>query len=66
MAEQDLTRRTLYDLVWSRPITKVAEEFGISDVGLKKICEKHPRPDAASWLLGQEGRGPTCQTDPIP
>jgi hypothetical protein len=34
MAEQDLTRRALYDIVWSRPMTKVAEEFGISDVGL--------------------------------
>ena len=28
----------MYDLVWSRPMTKVAEEFGISDVALKKTC----------------------------
>ncbi|MBO1905820.1 hypothetical protein KHP60_12145 [Microvirga sp. 3-52] len=32
---------TLYDLVWRRPMTKVAAEFQISDVGLAKICDNH-------------------------
>lgn len=32
MPEQELTRRAMYDLVWSRPMTNVAEDFGISDV----------------------------------
>ena len=26
-----LTRRELYDLVWSKPMTDLAEEFGLSD-----------------------------------
>lgn len=58
MAEQDLTRRALYDLVWSRPMTKVAEEFGISDVGLKKICEKHrvPTPPRGYWAKKEAGQ----------
>jgi hypothetical protein len=37
MPEQELTRRAMYDLVWSRPITKVAEDFGISDVALTRF-----------------------------
>lgn len=35
------TRRELYDLIWSTPMSKLAEEFGISDRGLAKICERH-------------------------
>lgn len=46
-----LTRRELYDLVWDRPMTKVAAEFQISDVALKKICVKHrvPAPGRGYW-----------------
>lgn len=36
-----LTRRELYDLVWATPISKLAADFGISDRGLAKICERH-------------------------
>jgi hypothetical protein len=51
MPEQKLTRRAMYDLVWSRPMTKVAEDLGISDVALKKICDKHrvPTPQRGYW-----------------
>lgn len=34
------TRQEIYDQVWTRPMTKVAAELGISDVALKKICVK--------------------------
>jgi hypothetical protein len=58
MAEQILTRRVLYDLVWSRPMTKVAAEFGISDVGLKKVCDKHrvPTPPRGYWARKDAGQ----------
>jgi hypothetical protein len=51
MPEQELTSRAMYDLVWSRPLTKVAEDLGISDVALKKICDKHriPTPSRGHW-----------------
>lgn len=39
-----LTRRNLYEKVWSQPIRTLAKEFGISDVGLKKICTRHHIP----------------------
>lgn len=35
------TREELFKQVWERPMTKVAADYGISDVALKKICTKH-------------------------
>ena len=46
-----LTRRDLYDMVWSRPATQVAEELGMSDVALAKWCRKMsiPKPGVGYW-----------------
>jgi hypothetical protein len=54
-----LTRRELYDLVWSKPMRDVAADLGISDVGLSKVCERHrvPRPEQGYWnkkIAGQK------------
>jgi hypothetical protein len=48
---KELSRRELYDLVWARPMTKVAVDLGISDVALHKICQKHrvPAPNRGYW-----------------
>jgi len=45
------TRKELYDLVWSKPITQIAEEFGLSDVAIHKICKKNriPNPGLGYW-----------------
>ena len=42
MEEKTITihRDTLYNKVWEIPVSRLAPEFGISDVGLKKICIK--------------------------
>ena len=58
MPPQELTRRAMYDLVWSRPMKKVAEEFRISDVALKKICDKHrvPTPPRGYWAKKEAGK----------
>ena len=42
-----LSRQELYDLVWSKPVTEVAKELGISDVALAKRCRalNIPLPD---------------------
>jgi hypothetical protein len=62
MPEQELTRRAMYDLVWSRPMTKVAEDLEMSDVALKKICDKHrvPTPPRGYWAKRDAGK-PTKQ-----
>ncbi len=48
---ESLTRSELYDLVWSKPVAKVAEDLGISGVAVKKICDKHrvPVPGRGYW-----------------
>jgi hypothetical protein len=33
-----VTREELYDLVWSTRMSRLAPEFGISDVALAKVC----------------------------
>jgi hypothetical protein len=57
MATKSLTRKQLYDQVWSEPMSKLAARFGLSDVGLAKICRKHdiPRPPRGYWARQQAG-----------
>ena len=58
MPEHALTRRAMYDLAWSRPVSKVAEDLGISDVALKRICDKQgfPRPRGGYWAKRDAGK----------
>lgn len=52
------TRSELYDLVWSKPIQKLAVEFGLSDVGLSKACKKAdiPVPERGYWAKKAAGK----------
>ncbi len=54
----ELTREELFTKVWERPMTKVAADFGISDVALKKICDKHriPVPGRGYWARMAAGK----------
>lgn len=52
-----IPRADLYARVWSIPMQHLAPEFGLSDVGLAKVCRRHgiPRPPRGHWtrvLLG--------------
>jgi len=38
--DREITREKLHDLVWSTPTRTAAKKFGLSDVGLAKICRK--------------------------
>ncbi len=46
-----LTRRELYDLVWSKPITTLAKELNFDAYSLRKICKKHnvSLPKTGHW-----------------
>jgi hypothetical protein len=61
-----VTRRQLYELVWDQPMTKLAAQFGLSDVGLRKICHKHrvPTPPVGYWAKKAHGKRVT--TKPLP
>lgn len=37
---ESLNREELYKQVWSQPMTKTAKSYGLSDVGLAKLCRK--------------------------
>ena len=51
-AKMELSRKGLYDLVWSIPMTKVGEQLAVSDVAIRKIYVKMdiPRPPQGYWL----------------
>lgn len=53
-----IAREELYQLVWAKPGTVLAKEFGMSDVGLAKVCKKLkvPRPYRGYWQLLEAGR----------
>ena len=55
---RELTRAVLFYLVWARPVTKVAADFGLSDVALHKICKKHrvPTPGRGYWAKLAAGK----------
>ena len=48
---RQISRKDLYDLVWEEPMNKLAERFGISDVGLAKVCRRAgiPVPTRGYW-----------------
>jgi len=53
-----LSREDLYTKVWKTPMCRLAKEFGISDVGLAKICRKHaiPTPPRGYWARLEHGK----------
>lgn len=53
-----VSRRELHDQVWSDPRTKLAPNYGLSDVGLAKVCAKHdiPRPPVGHWAKLAHGK----------
>jgi hypothetical protein len=51
-------RQELYERVWATPMRTLAAEFGVSDVGLAKACERHriPCPPRGYWAKKQHGK----------
>ncbi|MBR9826598.1 MAG: hypothetical protein GYB36_12475 [Alphaproteobacteria bacterium] len=58
MERTTLTRQQLYELVWSKPMTTLAKDFGITGNGLAKICERLgvPRPPRGYWAKKEAGK----------
>ncbi len=53
-----LSRKELYKKVWTTPMIHLAKEFGISDRGLAKICQRYdiPRPRLGYWAKLEHGK----------
>ena len=52
------TRKELYELVLSKPMSELAKVFEMSDVGLKKICKAAyiPTPPLGYWAKLKNGK----------
>lgn len=50
-------RETLYEEIWSKPIVDVAEQYGVSDVTILKICKslEVPVPSRGHWARVRAG-----------
>jgi hypothetical protein len=55
-----LSREDLYELAWSKPISELAKDFGISDVALAKRCKRLgiPVPGRGYWARLDAGQVP--------
>jgi hypothetical protein len=53
-----LSRKELYELVWSEPMKILAPRFGISDVALRKTCARAeiPTPGLGHWAKKTAGK----------
>jgi len=70
MSTIKLTREQLYDRVWTTPLSQLAQEFGITDVAIKKTCKRLnvPTPARGYWAklaAGQQPRKPPLPKPPI-
>ena len=63
---EDLSRHELYDLIWSTPVTKVAADFGVTEVTVKNHCNNRrvPRPTQSYWKVIAAGGKP--RKKPLP
>jgi hypothetical protein len=60
---QKFTRAELYEKAWTEPMATLGPKLGLSDTGLRKICEKHhiPTPPRGYWAkvaVGQRIKRP--------
>ncbi len=65
----DIRCKDLYEAIWIKPVRMLAIEWGLSDVGLAKVCRKHgiPLPPLGHWSKVAVGRGvkrPPLEGDP--
>lgn len=66
--ENTITRKQLYEKVWSTPMTVISKEYGLSDVGMAKLCKRHdiPRPPRGYWAKVEHGQKPSKVKLPNP
>lgn len=55
-----ISRDELYRLVWSEPMTKIGERFGVSGSYLARLCTllNVPRPERGYWAKRAVGKAP--------
>lgn len=53
-----ISRAALYELVWSKPMTEIALEYGLRDLHIAKACDRHDiaRPHGGHWQKIDHGK----------
>lgn len=53
-----MSREQRCQAVWTTPVVQLAKRFGLSDVGLARVCIRHqvPRPGLGYWGKKQHGK----------
>lgn len=53
-----VTREELYQMVWDKPMIRLAEEFGVTGSGLAKVCDRLnvPYPPRGHWAKKEAGK----------
>lgn len=61
-----ISRLDLYKKVWETPVAQLSKEYGLSDVGLAKICKKYDihRPPRGYWA--RKAAGQHLKKEPLP
>ncbi|MBC5836004.1 hypothetical protein G6N05_14165 [Flavobacterium sp. F372] len=47
-----VTRKEFYDIIWSISLSKLTEQYALSNEGIKKLCKQFeiPMPDNGYWM----------------
>lgn len=63
-----ISRKKLFEKVWSKPMIAISKEYGLSDVGMAKLCKRHniPRPPRGYWARIASGQMPHKAVLPQP
>jgi hypothetical protein len=61
-----LTREDLYERVWAEPMTKLAQHYGLSDVGLAKTCKRLRVPVPGRGYWAKKAAGHAVKPKPLP
>jgi hypothetical protein len=53
-----ISREALFADAWTRPLSRIAAEFGVSDTALRKMCDRHdiPTPGRGYWAQVASGQ----------
>ncbi len=61
-----VSRQKLYRKVWSKPMVHIAREFGVSNKGLSKICNRLNIPYPSNGYWAKKHAGKNTSQEPLP
>lgn len=62
----EITRQEVYELIWKKPISKLAEEWGIPEQKLRAYCNQQNIPTPSSGYWSKLKFGKSVEIPPLP